>query len=139
MAALREEVEQLSKYKAECAQKDMVISGLLKETESLKKELELLKGGGDAEVVAVGVLRPLPAKLSSAVGGREAGCSSSTNVLQAGVADRQGCLEKPLCQQDPRDVGMRSVLPPSGLIISAGRGAQGFSPSSETSSLHTRL
>ncbi|KAM9175908.1 coiled-coil domain-containing protein 27 [Mergus octosetaceus] len=52
LAALREEVEQLSKYKAECAQKDVVISGLLKETESLKKELELLKGGGDAELHA---------------------------------------------------------------------------------------
>nr|XP_027299192.2 coiled-coil domain-containing protein 27 isoform X3 [Anas platyrhynchos] len=52
LAALREEVEQLSKYKAECAQKDEVISGLLKETESLKKELELLKSGGDAELYA---------------------------------------------------------------------------------------
>lgn len=116
-----------------------MISGLLKETESLKKELELLKGSGDAELVTVGVLRLLPAKLSSTVGGREAGCSSSSNVLQAGVVDRQGCLEKSLCQRDPRDVGMRSVLPPSGLIIPTGRGAQGFSPSSETPSLHTRL
>ncbi|XP_040389780.1 coiled-coil domain-containing protein 27 isoform X2 [Cygnus olor] len=49
LTTLREEVEHLSKYKAECAQKDVVISDLLKETESLKKELELLRGGGDAE------------------------------------------------------------------------------------------
>ncbi|XP_035413579.2 coiled-coil domain-containing protein 27 [Cygnus atratus] len=49
LTTLREEVEHLSKYKAECAQKDVVISDLLKETESLKKELELLRGGGDVE------------------------------------------------------------------------------------------
>ncbi|XP_035200626.1 coiled-coil domain-containing protein 27 isoform X2 [Oxyura jamaicensis] len=49
LATLREEIEHLSKYKAECAQKDVVISDLLKEIESLKKELELLTGGGDVE------------------------------------------------------------------------------------------
>nr|XP_047923307.1 coiled-coil domain-containing protein 27 isoform X2 [Anser cygnoides] len=51
-AALGEEAEHLSRYKAECAQKDAVISELLKENENLKKELELLRGGGDAEPYA---------------------------------------------------------------------------------------
>lgn len=46
-----EEIDRLTKYKAECAQKDVVINNLLREVQSLKKQLELLKDGADTGMV----------------------------------------------------------------------------------------
>ncbi|XP_047923305.2 coiled-coil domain-containing protein 27 isoform X1 [Anser cygnoides] len=93
-AALGEEAEHLSRYKAECAQKDAVISELLKENENLKKELELLRGGGDAEPVTVGVLRLLPAKPSPTVAVTEAECSSHANIPQYAEMEQKSSSEE---------------------------------------------
>ncbi|XP_072210703.1 coiled-coil domain-containing protein 27 [Excalfactoria chinensis] len=47
LKTLVEEIDRLTKYKAECAQKDVVIANLRSEVGSLKKQLELLKDGAD--------------------------------------------------------------------------------------------
>ncbi|XP_015738056.1 coiled-coil domain-containing protein 27 isoform X2 [Coturnix japonica] len=47
LKTLVEEIDRLTKYKAECAQKDVVINNLLREVQSLKKQLELLKDSAD--------------------------------------------------------------------------------------------
>ncbi|XP_048823879.1 coiled-coil domain-containing protein 27 [Lagopus muta] len=49
LTTLVAEIDRLAKYRAECAQKDVVIANLLREVESLKKQLELLKDRADTE------------------------------------------------------------------------------------------
>ncbi|XP_042687758.1 coiled-coil domain-containing protein 27 [Centrocercus urophasianus] len=49
LTTLVAEIDRLAKYRAECAQKDVVIANLLREVGSLKKQLKLLKDSADTE------------------------------------------------------------------------------------------
>ncbi|XP_065594335.1 coiled-coil domain-containing protein 27 [Cyrtonyx montezumae] len=49
LVTLVEEIDRLTKYRAKCAQKDVVIANLLKEVECLKEKVDLLKDSAGTE------------------------------------------------------------------------------------------